>query len=155
MRQVQTSLFLLLLMVFPYHLGATDSEGLLEVRKALMCTCDNCVMVLYNCHCGTADKMVATIRDMLDDGMSKEDVVQGYVARYGQAILAAPPKEGFSLLAWVVPFVILGAASTLVVALLKRWTSKEQEGEYRQKDLTPLDEAQLAKVEQEMKELGI
>ncbi len=155
MIKTRTFMLFIPLLILPFNLGAEDRGDVLEVRKALMCTCDDCTMVLYDCHCGTADKMVATIRDMLDTGLGTTEVIQAYAARFGEAILSAPTKKGFNLSAWVFPFVVLGVGSVLVVALLKRWTSENREREDQQTDLQPLDKAYLAKVKQEMKELGI
>ena len=155
MKKIRTFLLFIHLSILPFSLGAADAGDLSEVRKALMCTCDDCTMVLYDCNCGTADEMVATIRGMLDNGLGTSDVIQAYVARYGQVILSAPPKEGFDLIAWVVPFVILGAATGLVLMLLKRWTSDSPVRESDQVPLKPFDETSLTKVEQEMEELGI
>ena len=36
-------------------------------------------------------------------GDSKQEIKDKLVAQYGPRILAAPPKEGFDLLAWVLP----------------------------------------------------
>jgi cytochrome c-type biogenesis protein CcmH/NrfF len=52
------------------------------------------------------------------------------VADYGPQILAAPPRHGFDLLAWVLPLAgILGA--TGVMALLAwRWSRRREEPEH-------------------------
>ena len=155
MKKIRTFLLFIHLSILPFSLGAADAGDLSEVRKALMCTCDDCTMVLYDCNCSTADEMVATIRGMLDNGLGTTDIIQAYVARYGQVILSAPPKEGFYLIAWVVPFVILGVASALVVTLLKRWTSNRRAREPAEVTPMSIDEDFLTKVEQEMEELGI
>ena len=155
MKRVRALVLFIFLWMPPFYLDAADAGDLSEVRKALMCTCDDCTMVLYDCNCSTADEMVATIRGMLDNGLGTTDIIQAYVARYGQVILSAPPKEGFDLIAWVVPFVILGAATGLVLILLKRWTSNSLVRESDQVHLKPFDETYLTKVEQEMEELGI
>ena len=63
--------------------------------------------------------------------------------------------EGFNLIAWVVPFVILGVASALVVTLLKPWTSNRRAREPAEVTPMSIDEDFLTKVEQEMEELGI
>jgi cytochrome c-type biogenesis protein CcmH len=37
-------------------------------------------------------------------------------------VLAAPTKEGFNLLAWIAPFLVLGAGILGTVLLVRRWT---------------------------------
>jgi len=108
------------LLFLPVNRSMAESANVSQVTKGLMCTC-GCTMVLYSCQCGTADQMTQDIRGMLDDGMSKEEILDRYVAEHGKAILAAPPKEGFNLSAWILPFAALGIAAILIVVLLRRW----------------------------------
>jgi cytochrome c-type biogenesis protein CcmH len=44
------------------------------------------------------------------------------VSRFGEEILAAPPKHGFSLLAWLVPGAVLLAGIGVATALAMRWS---------------------------------
>ena len=65
-----------------------------------------------------ADQMQDIVREKLDAGWSDEQVRQYFVDRYGEGILAAPPKSGFNLLVWVVPpFGILGAILALALSV--------------------------------------
>ena len=65
-----------------------------------------------------ADQMQAIVREKIEDGWSDEQVRQYFVDRYGEGILAAPPKSGFNLLIWVVPpFGILGAMLALALSV--------------------------------------
>ena len=141
------------------QLAAADGRALSEVRQALMCTCPDCTMVLAACECGTADQMTASIAGMLDDGLTTAAVIQAYVARYGEAVLSAPTKDGFNLLAWVVPFAVLGLGSVYVTALIKRWTGRDPEDDLetgdRRASRRPRGETARARVEQELQELGI
>ena len=57
-------------------------------------------------------QMRAVIREMLAEGRTREDILDYFVDRYGADILAAPPKSGTNLLAWILP--IVGAACGLV-----------------------------------------
>lgn len=43
--------------------------------------------------------------------------------KYGNTILAAPTTSGFNLVAWVVPFVVLGTATFFAAVLVRRWKS--------------------------------
>ena len=63
-----------------------------------------------------ARQMRAMVRAQLAGGATREEILDFFADRYGQDILAAPPKSGFNLVAWVFPFV--GMAAALVVALL-------------------------------------
>lgn len=50
-----------------------------------------------------ADQMRGEIRALLGEGKTQEEILDFYVAQYGQAILAKPPYRGFNLLAYVLP----------------------------------------------------
>ena len=63
-----------------------------------------------------AAQMRVAVRERLEEGWTSDQILQYFVDSYGEAVLAAPPKEGFSLLAWVVPPV--GLAGALVLLLL-------------------------------------
>jgi cytochrome c-type biogenesis protein CcmH len=63
-----------------------------------------------------ARQMRAMVRAQLAEGANREEILGFFADRYGQDILAAPPKSGFNLVAWVFPFV--GMAVALVVGLL-------------------------------------
>ncbi|MFL6555081.1 MAG: cytochrome c-type biogenesis protein CcmH, partial [Bacillus sp. (in: firmicutes)] len=45
-------------------------------------------------------------------------------------ILTSPEKSGFSLTAWVLPFVVLGAAGIAVFFLIRKWVKKKGTDEY-------------------------
>ncbi len=57
-----------------------------------------------------ARQMRRLVREMLAQGASREEVLDFFVERYGPEVLAAPPKSGLNLLAWIVPVVVVLAA---------------------------------------------
>ncbi len=98
-----------------------------------------------------AQQMKAVVRDKLSEGWTREQILQFFVDRYGESVLAAPPKEGFNLIAWVVPPVAILAAAVLlffVVVSMRRATKAKQQ------DQSPLSEQELepylAMVDREM-----
>ena len=72
----------------------------------------------------TANQMRGIIRERLAAGDSPEQVKAYFVEKYGLWILLAPPRQGFNLLVWVVPFVALGAGLILVLLLVRRWSRR-------------------------------
>ncbi len=93
----------------------------------------------------TANQMRQIIRERLAAGETPEQVRQYFVQRYGEWILLAPPKEGFNLLVWVVPFVGLGAGLVLVVIVLRRWSRNPATV-----SSTPVDPAMRERIRREM-----
>ena len=57
-----------------------------------------------------ARQMRQIVRDQLTQGASQAEILEFFAQRYGQDILASPPKSGFNLLAWIFPVVGMTAA---------------------------------------------
>jgi cytochrome c-type biogenesis protein CcmH len=74
----------------------------------------------------TANQMRAIIRERLAAGDNPEQVRAYFVEKYGDWILLSPPKSGFTLLVWVVPFVGLGIGLVLVAVVVRRWSRTPQ-----------------------------
>jgi cytochrome c-type biogenesis protein CcmH len=60
----------------------------------------------------------------IEAGDSKDQIKDNLVAEYGPAILAAPPTEGFDLLAWVLPLVGLVGGALVLAALAWHWSRR-------------------------------
>jgi len=92
-----------------------------EVASKLSCYCGTCPhLVVTECGCSTADQIKVDIQKMIDSGMSEDEIIQSYVAQYGQTVLSAPPKSGFNLTVWVLPFLAFIAGGAVLVTFLKR-----------------------------------
>ncbi len=115
-----TILFVVLISVSP---ARANSATVSDISKELVCQC-GCTMVLSNCthaECGSREAMTALIGQKLAQGQSEKEIIQSFVDQYGEQVLAAPPKRGFNLVAWVLPFVaILGGGGVIYIAL-KKW----------------------------------
>ena len=112
---------LLLLFVFQGALGATAANQGIDLKgnkfKAVasqfMCTC-GCGQDHFACDmagCKNTDAFKADLIEMMEKGMDKDEIREYYVKTLGEEILTSPEKTGFSLTAWVLPFVALGGAN--------------------------------------------
>jgi len=63
-----------------------------------------------------AKQMRGLVRDMLGQGASRGEILDFFVDRYGASVLAAPPKSGVNLLAWILP--VVGFLVALLAGLL-------------------------------------
>lgn len=68
-----------------------------------------------------AESIKAEVRQMLAAGSTEQEIIDFYVGKYGERILAAPRASGFNLLAYVMPALALGAGLVGVVIVLRRW----------------------------------
>ena len=95
-----------------------------------------------------AHQMKDIIRERLAAGETPEQVRAYFVEKYGTWILLAPPRQGFNLLVWVVPFVGIALGLVLVFVVLRRWS--------RRPSATPaapaVDPAMRARIRREMAE---
>ncbi|CAM3829328.1 cytochrome c-type biogenesis protein CcmH [Mesobacillus zeae] len=65
------------------------------------------------------------IAEMMNKGMSKDEVLDYYVKNLGDQALQAPPKKGFNMTLWYTPFLILMLAGGVIYFSLKKWVSKK------------------------------
>ena len=61
------------------------------------------------------------VMGLVAGGYTAQEILEAFVAVYGERVLMAPPAAGFNLLGWVAPFAVLGGGTVLVVSLLRRW----------------------------------
>jgi cytochrome c-type biogenesis protein CcmH len=95
----------------------------------------------------TAHQMKAIIRERLAAGESPEQVKAYFVEKYGTWILLSPPRQGFNLLVWVLPFAGVAAGLVLVLVLVRRWSRRPPAPAP-----TPLSAEMRARIQREMAE---
>jgi cytochrome c-type biogenesis protein CcmH len=61
------------------------------------------------------------IRELIAQGLTKDEIKDRLVAEYGEEVLAIPGDEGFDLAAWLVPGAALIAAAVAIFVGLRRW----------------------------------
>ena len=104
------------------------AEGMVdEIGANLMCQC-GCTMVLSSCDCGTAEQMRGEIRDLLGQGKSKTDIVNYYVSKYGEKVLAAPVAQGFNLSAYITPFAAILVGASVIGLIVRQWVIRTRAG---------------------------
>jgi len=147
LRKALGTLAVSFLMVFV--LGASDSNARFNnLGHRMMCTC-GCNQILLECNhvgCTVSDSMRAELTAALDKGDNDDLVLQSFVQKYGATVLAAPTKSGFNVVAWIMPFAVLGVATWTAVFFVRRWAGApspaQQRVEARMAEL-PLAEAEL------------
>ena len=115
----------------------SDKETQKRIESNMKCYCD-CPHVVADCGdtCGPAPQIRADIQQLLANGMTEEQVFAKYEKDYGQRIYGAPKPEGFNLVAWVLPFVVLACGGVLIVVFLKNRKEPEPEPKTRRRRRT-------------------
>jgi cytochrome c-type biogenesis protein CcmF len=98
-----------------------------DIGRSIVCMCGTCIREFAGeCDCSYAQSMRDEIRMLVDSGMTKPQVLDFYVAKYGgQQVLAAPIDQGFNRLAWGVPYVVGLLALVGIVLTARRWSRSE------------------------------
>jgi cytochrome c-type biogenesis protein CcmH len=129
---------------------AASKPTLNDVAGKLSCFCGTCPhLVVTQCGCGTADKLKAEIQKMIDSGMTQDQIIKSYTAKYGDTVLAAPPKKGFSLTAWLLPFFGFAGGFAMLTFFLKR----QKEEPAQEESTEPTDDRYRKEFEQELEQL--
>jgi cytochrome c-type biogenesis protein CcmH len=84
---------------------------------------------LLNCTSSQAEQWRELIRQKLAQGESKEQILRYFVDISGEGILAAPPKQGFALAAWLLPLFVIVNGAGLIVVLTRRWAQRRPPAE--------------------------
>jgi cytochrome c-type biogenesis protein CcmH len=74
-----------------------------------------------------AQRIKAHIQRRIDQGWTRSRIINEEVDIWGTRILAAPPRHGFDLLAWVLPLVGILGASGVMALLAWRWSRRREE----------------------------
>ena len=131
----------------PPAAAPVDEQAVHEVAAQLRCVVCQSLSVADS-PSETASQMRSIIRERLAAGDSPEQVRAYFVEKYGDWILLSPPKRGFTLLVWLVPFVGLGIGLVLLARAVRRWSRTPQPP-----PTSPLDPAVRERIRREMSEM--
>jgi len=123
LRLAQLALIALLATLF---LGADTDARFNKLGHQLMCMC-GCNQILLECNhvgCTYSDRMRNELAAGLERGDSDSLVLQAFVQKYGNTVLAAPTTKGFNRVAWIMPFAVFVLAIFLTVWLVRLWKSR-------------------------------
>ncbi len=91
-----------------------------EVASQLQCPVCNGESV-QDSPSALASDMRSLIRHKLAQGQSEQQVIQYFEARYGDTILESPPTQGFTLMIWLPPVLMLALGAYVVFVLGREW----------------------------------
>jgi len=107
-----------------FSLGATDASARFNnLGHRLMCTC-GCAQLLGECNhvgCPESGRERNELTAAIASGLSDQQILDAFAAKYGETVLAAPPTKGFDLVAWIAPFAVFAAALLGTILLIRRW----------------------------------
>ncbi len=90
-----------------------------EIAKDLRCpTCTG--LSILESDASFSVQIKDQVHEQMKLGKSKKEIIKYFVERYGPWILREPPKEGFNILAWIIPIAILCLGPILIWLLVWR-----------------------------------
>jgi cytochrome c-type biogenesis protein CcmH len=105
--------------------ASEQHPSLAELEGQLMCPiCEG--ETLAQSSSPAAQRIKVEIQGRIAAGDTRSEIKRRLVSEWGTRILAAPPRHGFDLLAWLLPIVgVLGGAAVIGVLAL-RWTRERE-----------------------------
>lgn len=97
-----------------------------EVRRVgdrLACLCGSCKNTVATCQmlgCHYTGPARARISELVKQGMADDNIVKEFVEKNGKRALAAPPPEGFHMLAYIAPPFAALAGIGLIAWFIRR-----------------------------------
>jgi cytochrome c-type biogenesis protein CcmH len=113
-----------------------------ELLTTLYCPC-GCVRETNKaCVCGTAQAIEASFRDALTEGKTVEEIRTLYLKTYGSEFSAVMKAEGFNLIAYIMPAIILIVIGGVIWIWVVRHQSRSNDISSTQPDNQISDELQ-------------
>ena len=129
-------------------LASEERPTLSELEGEVMCP--TCETTLDQSNSPIANRMRAFVRERIEAGDSKSEIKAALVDEFGEQVLASPPKRGFNLLAWVLPFVGLAAGALVLAVAARRWSRSREPAPAAAPAGAPLDADLERRVDEEL-----
>ena len=122
MRRLLVTLAATCALVAPTAVWAAEPPRAADLEAELVCPV--CETTLDQSNAPVAQRMKVFIRQRIAVGDSEEQIKDALVDEFGAGVLAAPPKSGFGLLAWLIPLAALVAGAITVGLLVRTWSRR-------------------------------
>ena len=131
--------------------------GIQAIEKRLRCSC-GCGLDIYTCRttdftCTYSPTLHKEVVRLAGEGKSAQQIIDAFVAQYGEAALMAPPKHGFNLAGYFVPSVLIVIAGVVLALTLRRWTHQARATAPAAPTLPDASPAELERLRQELDRL--
>ena len=104
--------------------GYPTDDDVNRVAKKLYCpVCPNTPLDV--CETQACKDWRAQIRDELTQGWTEQQVIDYFVAQYGERVLAEPQRKGFTSLVWLLPIIGTLLGVWIVYEILRSWRKRQ------------------------------
>ena len=132
--------------------GTPSDDEVNAVAKKLYCpVCPNTPLDV--CETKACEDWRAQIKDQLAAGWSEQQIIDYFVAQYGERVLAEPQRKGFSSFVWMLPVIAVLLGGVVVWQVLKSWRIRRKQPVAISASSTSIPPEILARIEKELKEM--
>jgi cytochrome c-type biogenesis protein CcmH len=127
--------------------GPTDSKEnnaeIQAIEQQLACNC-GCTLDVFTCRttdfsCTYSPALHQEVLALRNQGKTAREILDAFVAKYGEKALMAPKPQGFNLWGYLLPgAAILGAGATLFAVLRRREAVASASGSFEQAPVQPV-----------------
>jgi cytochrome c-type biogenesis protein CcmH len=101
-----------------------NSEAIKRIEQRLHCTC-GCNLDVYTCRttdfsCTYSPDLHREVLALYDDGKSAQQILDAFVAKYGEKVLMAPEPVGFNLWGYLLPGIAITLGATTLAFVIGR-----------------------------------
>jgi len=139
--------------------GDVSDDEVNAIARDLFCpVCENTPLDV--CETQACKQWRELIRLKLSEGWTEDEIKQYFVDNYGARVLSEPPREGFNLLAYVVPPVLILIGLVILLRAFREWKkakdlpdAPEEQPSPNQESEThlPQEDEYLARFEEELR----
>jgi cytochrome c-type biogenesis protein CcmH len=103
---------------------ARDDAEIQAIEQRLSCSC-GCTLDVFTCRttdftCTYSPQLHREVLALRDDGKSAEEILDAFVARYGEKALMAPKPQGFNLTGYLLPGALIATAGAGLLVFIGR-----------------------------------
>ena len=107
---------------------ARDDAEIQAIEQRLACTC-GCTLDVFTCRttdftCTYSPELHREVLALRDNGKTAQQILDAFVAKYGEKALMAPKPQGFNLAGYLLPGTLIAAAAAGLVVFVGRRKAK-------------------------------
>jgi cytochrome c-type biogenesis protein CcmH len=135
--------------------GVSDDEVNAIAHQLFCPVCENTPLDV--CETQACKQWRELIRLKISEGWTEEEIKQYFVDNYGARVLSEPPREGFYLLVYFVPPVIILAGIVILFRAFRQWRKDDDDEDNAEiagvnsTSTNDADDEYIARLEEEMR----
>ena len=107
---------------------ARDDAEIQAIEQRLACSC-GCTLDVFTCRttdftCTYSPELHREVLALRDNGKTAQQILDAFVAKYGEKALMAPKPQGFNLAGYLLPGTLIAAAAVGLVVFIGRRKAK-------------------------------